>query len=117
MTALAKILVTFCLSLACCSCNFSFDSKGKFSWGGIKGKGEVVRIERNINENFNAVKASKGLDVILVKDQNKKVIVEANKNLHEHIEVYVKDNTLYVTSDKNIFRADEKNVVLPPKKL
>ncbi len=109
MTTLAKILVTFCLSLACCSCNVVFD--------GIKGQGEVVRIERSINEDFDAVKASRGLDVILVKDQSAKVIVEANKNLHEHIEVYVKDNTLHVTSDKNIYRADEKNVFVSYDKL
>ncbi len=102
MTTLAKILVTFCLSLACCSCNIVFD--------GIKGQGEVIKKERTINENFDAVKASRGLDVILVGDGENKVVVEANENLHEHIEVYVKDNTLHVTSDENIFYADEKNV-------
>ncbi len=102
MTTLAKILVTFCLSLACCSCNMVFD--------GIKGQGEIVKKERAINENFDAIKASRGLDVILIKDQGKKVIVEANQNLHEHIEVYVKENTLYITSDQNIYYADEKNV-------
>ncbi len=102
MTTLAKILVTLCLSIACCSCNITFD--------GIKGEGEVVRKERIINADFNAVKASRGLDVILVNDQETKVIVEANKNLHEHIKVYVKENTLHVTSDKNIYWADEKNV-------
>ncbi len=109
MTTLAKILVTFCLSLACCSCNIAFD--------GIKGQGEVVKKERIINENFDAIKASRGLDVILVKDQDNKVVVEANKNLHDHIEVYVKENTLYVTSDKNIYYADEKNVFVSYQKL
>ncbi|GAA4274924.1 head GIN domain-containing protein [Aquimarina gracilis] len=102
MTTLAKILVTLCLSLACCSCNVVFD--------GIRGEGEVVRKERTINADFDAVKASRGLDVILVNDGDNKVIVEANKNLHEHIEVYVKENTLHVTSDQNIYSADEKNV-------
>ncbi|MBQ0735514.1 head GIN domain-containing protein [Aquimarina celericrescens] len=109
MTTLAKILVTLCLSAACCSCNIAFD--------GIKGEGEVVRKERVINEDFDAIKASRGLDVILVKNQETKVIVEANKNLHEHIEVYVKENTLYVTADKNIYWADEKNVFVSYDKL
>ena len=100
MTTLAKILVTFCLSLACCSCNIVFD--------GIKGEGEVIKKERTINENFDTVKASRGLDVILVKDNDKKVVIEANKNLHEHIEIYVENNTLYITSNQNIYLADEK---------
>ncbi|MEW7291409.1 head GIN domain-containing protein [Aquimarina sp. 2304DJ70-9] len=109
MSTLVKILVTFCLSIACCSCNVVFD--------GIKGQGEVVRKERTINENFDAIKASRGLDVILIQDESRKVIVEANKNLHEHIEVYVKENTLYVTSDQNIYFADEKNVFVSYDKL
>ncbi len=109
MTTLAKILVTLCLSAVCCSCNIAFD--------GIKGQGEVVKKERTINDTFDAVKASRGLDVILVKDQDQKVVIEANKNLHEHIEIYVKENTLYITSDVNIYSADEKNIYVSYQKL
>ncbi len=109
MTTLVKILVTLSLSLLCCSCNIAFN--------GVKGQGEVVKKERTINQDFDAIKASKGLDVILVNDQSKKIVVEANKNLHEIIEVYVKENTLYVTSDQNIYSADEKNVFVSYDKL
>ncbi|WP_103070056.1 head GIN domain-containing protein [Aquimarina sediminis] len=109
MTTLAKILVTFFLSLACFSCNTVFN--------GVKGQGEVLKKERTISKDFNAVKASRGLDVILVNNDDKKVIVEANKNLHEHIEVYVEGNTLHVTSDQNIYYADEKNVYVSYNKL
>ncbi len=106
MISLAKVLVTLFLSALCCSCNLNFNING------LKGEGEVVRKEKSINENFTAIKASRGLDVILLESNDKKVIVEANKNLHDHIEVYVKENTLYVTSDENIYRADEKNVIV-----
>jgi hypothetical protein len=102
MTTLAKIIISFCLSALCSSCNVAFN--------GVKGQGEVIRKETTINKDFNAVKASRGLDVILVDSSDKKVIVEANKNLHDHIEVYVDGSTLYVTSDENIYYADEKNV-------
>jgi len=101
MTTLAKVLATVLVSFSF-SCNIAFD--------GVKGKGEVIKKEQTITKEFSAVKASRGLDIILVKDQNKKVIVEANENLHELIQVYVEENTLYVTSDKNIYSADEKNV-------
>ncbi|WP_109300347.1 head GIN domain-containing protein [Aquimarina sp. AU474] len=102
MTTLAKILITLCLSIACCSCNININ--------GVKGQGEVIKKERTINADFDAVKASRGLDVILVDSKDGKIIVEANENLHEHIEIYVEGNTLYVTSDENIYFADEKNV-------
>ncbi|RZS93314.1 head GIN domain-containing protein [Aquimarina brevivitae] len=109
MTTLVKILVTAFLSLFLASCNMNFN--------GIQGEGEVIRKEKTIDKAFTGVKASKGLDVILIKSDDAKVIVEANENLHQHIEVYVENNTLYVTSDKNIYRADEKNVFVSYKSL
>ncbi len=109
MTTLAKILITLCLSLACCSCNINFN--------GIKGQGEVIKKERTINAEFDAVKASRGLDVILIDSNDGRIVVEANENLHEHIEVYVQGNTLHVTSDENIYFADEKNVYVSYDKL
>ncbi len=109
MTTLVKILVSILLSIFCCSCNVAFN--------GIKGQGEVLKKEKTIHQNFNAVKASRGLDVILTNNSDKKVIIEANQNLHEHIKVYVEDNTLYITADENIYFADKKNVIVSYDKL
>ncbi len=102
MTTLAKILATALLSILCFSCNMTFN--------GIKGQGEVLKKEKVIHENFDAVKASRGIDVILMNNDDKKVVIEANQNLHEHIKVYVEGTTLYVTADENIYFADKKNV-------
>lgn len=109
MTTLIKIIAGAFLALLCCSCNLPFD--------GIRGEGEVTRKEKTINESFSAVKTSRGLDVVLMKSDDKNVIVEANENLHEYIKVYVEKETLYVTSEKNIYQADEKTVFVPYNKL
>ena len=109
MTTLTKILVTLFLSAFLVSCNFSFN--------GIKGKGEVIRKEKTITDNFNAVKASRGLDVVLLDRDDQKVIIEANENLHDHIQVSVKGDVLHVTSDTNIYMADEKTVYVSYQKL
>jgi len=109
MTTLAKIIVTLCLSALCCSCNIAFN--------GIRGKGDVVQKEKTIDENFNTIKSSRGLDVVLTNKKDRKVIIDANENLHQHIEVYVKGETLYITSDKNIYQADEKTVYVSYNKL
>lgn len=109
MNTLAKIIATLCITAICCSCNIAFD--------GIRGEGEVITKEKTINENFNTIKSSRGLDVVLTNKKDKKVIIEANENLHEHIEVYVEGETLYITSDKNIYSADEKTVYVSYDKL
>lgn len=107
MTTLIKFLVTLSLSLLCCSCNFDI------SFGGIRGTGKITKKERTLNKSFNAIKSSRGLDIVLTKNQSKEVIIEANENLHSHIEVYVEEGVLHVTSDKNIYQADEKTVYVP----
>ncbi|MBW1295974.1 head GIN domain-containing protein [Aquimarina litoralis] len=109
MTTIAKIIVTLFVTALCCSCNIAFD--------GIRGEGEVIRKEKTINENFDTIKSSRGLDVVLTNKKDRKVIIEANENLHQHIEVYVEGETLYITSDKNIYQADEKTVYVSYNKL
>ena len=109
MSTLTKIVITLSLSLIFCSCNIAFD--------GIRGKGEVTRKEKTINQNFNIIKSSRGLNIVLTNNKDKKVIIEANENLHQHIEVYVEGETLHITSDKNIFQADEKTVYVSYNKL
>jgi len=109
MTTLIKILVAVSISILCCSCNMAFN--------GIRGEGEVTRKEKIINENFHTIKSSRGLDVILTKNDTGKIIVEANENLHAHIKVYVKEETLHITSDMNIYQADEKKVYVSYNKI
>ena len=109
MTTLIKILAGLCIGALCFSCNLPFD--------GIRGEGEVTRKEKTINEPFSAVKTRRGLDVVLMKSDDKIVIVQANENLHQYIKIYVEEETLFVTSDKNIYQADEKTVFVPYDKL
>ncbi|MFL1896738.1 head GIN domain-containing protein [Aquimarina sp. 2-A2] len=104
MTTLAKILVTLCLTLVCCSCNIPFN--------GVKGTGKVIQTERAISQPFNRIKASSGLDVILSKDIDDKIIIDANENLHDLIDIYVKDETLVIKSEENIYSADQKSVLI-----
>lgn len=109
MTTLIKILVALCLSILCCSCNIAFN--------GISGEGDVIRKEKTINENFHTIKSSRGLDVELTKNDNGKIIIEANENLHAHIQVYVEGETLFITADKNIYQADQKKVYVSYNKI
>lgn len=105
MTTLIKVLIAFTLSLFCCSCNITID--------GIKGQGDVIKKEKLISKPYSALKSSNGLDVILVKDSSPKIVIEANENLFDYIQVYVENNILYIKSDKNIGRADKKTVLVP----
>ena len=76
---------------------------------GKKGNGNVVSEERNISENFTEIKGSAGLDIYLTQGNENKITVEADENLLEHIQTYVKNGKLHITSE-NIGSSTEKNV-------
>ena len=77
----------------------------------IKGEGEVRTETRTVGD-FNKIKASRGLRVILSDGPTGEVKVQANDNLHDIIITEVENNTLIIKSEKNIRRADAKNIMV-----
>jgi hypothetical protein len=106
MTTLTKIIVTTLLSMLFLSCNF------EANFGSVNGTGNVVSDERNISEEFTAIKTSRGLDVFLTQGDDTILIVEADENLHDIIKTEVENGTLIITASENIGRADSKKVRL-----
>jgi hypothetical protein len=86
------------------SCNFDMH------FGQTNGNGNVVTEERNINEGFDKVKGSAGLDVYLTEGSENKVVVEADENLMDIIETNVINGKLTIRANKNIGRSKAKKV-------
>jgi len=78
---------------------------------GISGNGKVKEKAWPVEE-FNAIKASGALDIIIRQDGNYKAMVKADENLHEYIEVYVRNGTLHLNTTRNIRNARAKEVYL-----
>lgn len=110
MTTLTKIIVATLftiLSLTLFSCNFDINMNP-----GVRGNGNVETVERTINEPFNAIKATEGLNVYLTQGNNESITVEADENLHELILTEVIDGVLKIHTSKNIGRATSKKVMV-----
>lgn len=105
MTTLIKIIVSSLLSLSLFSCNFDINLNS-----GVKGNGNVLTKEREINEPFTSIKATEGLDVYLTQSNDEQVSVETDENLHELIITKVEDGVLKIYCEKNIGRCKAKNV-------
>lgn len=86
------------------------------NYDAIEAEGEVITKTREVGD-FDKVKVSNGLRVMLKNGEPGTVEVQANENLHDIIITEVRDNTLYIKSDKNIRRADAKNIRVPVGKL
>ncbi len=112
MTTLIKILVTSILSLLLFSCNFDINFGP-----GIKGNGNVQIENRTLNQSFNAIKASQGLDVYLTQGDEESIVIEADENLHNLIKTEVKDNELRIYAEKNIGYASSKKIIVTFKDL
>lgn len=106
MSTLAKIIVTTLLSFLMLSCvNVNFGP-------GVDGNGKVVSEDRELNENFDAIEVSRGIDVYLTQSNETSVTVEADENLHDIIMTKVENNVLKVYADDNIRRSSKQAVYL-----
>ncbi len=105
MTTLTKIIVTTLLSLLFFSCNFDIHL-------GVKGNGIVVEQTRTINDTFNSIEVSKGLDVYLTQSDTESVMVEADENLQDVIITEVEHHVLKIHTKQIIGKSTSKKVMV-----
>lgn len=74
------------------------------------GNGNVTTEERTVNQEFDKVRGSSGIDVYLTEGSENKIVVEADENLHEFIETNISNGKLTIRSSKNIGKAKAKKV-------
>ncbi|GGG58433.1 head GIN domain-containing protein [Bizionia arctica] len=108
MSTLTKISASIILAILMMSCNFDM---------GVKGNGEVSTKERALNESFNAVKVSRGLDLYLTQSNAERLTVEADENLHDIITTTIENNVLVISTSENIGRSTSKKIHLNFKNL
>jgi hypothetical protein len=105
MTTLTKIIVSTVLSILLFSCNMNFNLGP-----GVSGNGNVVTDERTLNDSFDQIEVSRGLDVYLTQSNIEGIAVEADENLQEIIVTEVRNNVLKIYADENIRRSESKKV-------
>ena len=79
---------------------------------GVKGNGNVTTEERTLDQSFNAIEVSRGLDVYLTQNSNESLRIEADENLHDIIITVVENNTLKIYADENISYSKAKKVMV-----
>lgn len=102
-----KVIILIIIGLLMNSC-----AKFESNFQNVNGNGNVVTVNRTITEPFTAIKAKTGLEVIIKQGEDKKVVIEADDNLQDHIFTEVKDGTLEVYVDANIRKSSAKKVYI-----
>ena len=87
-----------------------------FSGPSLKGNGKVVEETRKTGD-FDEIKVSRGMNVYISQGERTKVVVKADENLLDAIEIKVEGNTLKVTSNQNIRSATSKKVFVTTPKI
>lgn len=98
----SAILLLFITS----SCEFNFPINS------IEGNGNVIKDERIFSEKIDVVRASTGLEVILLESMVQSVTVEADENLIDVIETNFDNGVLHIKTNENIRRAKSKKVTV-----
>jgi len=107
MTTLTKFIVGLAVTFLLMSCQFN----SNFGFG-VKGNGNVETQERHIDDNFNEIRVSRGLDVYLTQSDDVSIEVQADENLHDIIMTEVENNILRIYADENINYAASKKVMV-----
>ena len=66
----------------------------------------------DINEDFDEIKVSRGLDVYLTQSDNVSLRVQADENLHDIIMTEVENNVLRIYAEENISFASSRKVMV-----
>ncbi len=95
-----SILGIAIIALAFVSCSFS----------GVVGSKNVIKQNRKLSGNFESVKVSTGIDLILSQGEKKDIIVEADDNIIDLLKTEIKDNVLIIYFDKSVAKVKSKKV-------
>lgn len=88
-----------------------FLSSCLFMGPSVRGDGDVVEEVRNVG-NFSGVRVTSGMNVHFVQGEETKVVVVADKNLHELIETNVSGGMLEIKALASIWSATSKKVII-----
>lgn len=96
--------ISLLLSISLLGCNGAFHSS-------IEGDGNSV--EKNFSvDDFSKVDASHAFTIEITVDDETSVKIETDENLMKYVEVYVKNNTLYLDVENNVnFRGKMKAII------
>lgn len=105
MITLARFIAIAIVSILATSCHFDMNFNN-----GVKGNGNVITEERDVDESFTVVKASEGLDVYISQENTTTITVEADENIMDLIATDISNGVLRIHCEKNIGRAKSKKI-------
>ena len=103
--AKAIVITIAALLFASCNQNINFGN-------GLDGNGNVQIENRTPTAKFNKIESSRGLEISVEQSNTILVQVEADENLQKHIIIKVENETLIVTTDKDLNDAATKKVTI-----
>lgn len=109
---LTKVVIAAVVAILFGSCTMNIGGLKK-----VDGNGNVVEKTRTVSSNFTSIKASNGLDVILIYGPTHEIKVEADANLQDHIKTEITDGELKIFTDANLRNAEAKKVYVQLPKL
>ncbi|MBL4745257.1 MAG: DUF2807 domain-containing protein [Flavobacteriaceae bacterium] len=110
MKTIAKVLALTVLFFSTTSCLID-------NFTGVKGNGNIISENRKINSDFDAIKVSQGIELILSQSDDFSLIVEADENIMDLLKTEVKGNTLHISFEKNVYYASARKVYLNTRSL
>ena len=106
MTTLTKLIVATVMAILLLSCNMDINLSS------VSGNGNVISVDRTLNESFSEIEIGRGLDVYLTQSESESLKVQADENLHGVIITEIENGVLKIYADENINSSSAKKVMV-----
>ena len=106
MSTIIKYTIVIIISILMMSCKYDL------SFSGIKGDGNVTTTKRFEDNQFSKINVQEGLELILTQSKSTSVRVQADENLQNLIITEIKDDILYIHTEKQIGKAESRKVLV-----
>jgi len=87
------------------------------SFNGVKGSRNVTTETRKVNDDFEGVKVSMGINLKLTQDKNTSLTVEMDDNLHELLITEVENGILKIYFEESVGKCKKREVLLSMPKI
>lgn len=105
-----QLLVILFLSTILTSCGVDYLNK-------VNGNRNVTTENRDVNNTFNSIHVSNGIDLYINQSNETEIVVEADENLQEIIKTEINDGVLRIYTDKNIWQSKSRKVYVTVEEL
>lgn len=102
---MTKLIIQITKTIIAIVTTLLFTSCNQINWPekGIEGNGKIVKVKRTLDQSFDKIFISRGIELIIEQADENKMRIETDENIQDHIITEIIDNNLKIYTDTSLY--------------